>query len=204
MTAHPSLHWRVGQGALALVQGDIATARVCAVVNAANARLAGGGGVDGAIHRAAGKENLQRACQKIIRERGPLEPGEAVVTPGFALPARWIIHTVGPVWRGGMHGEPEQLRSCYDASLLLASAQDCPGSPGSPGGPGDQDVAFPAVSCGVYGYPADLAARVALPALTAGLEAGLVREASLWLFSADLFAIFQAAATERLGPALEK
>jgi O-acetyl-ADP-ribose deacetylase len=128
------------------VLGDITEQSVDAVVNAANARLAGGGGVDGAIHRAAGAAELHAACAVL---RG-CEPGDAVATPGFALPARWIIHTVGPVWAGGARGEPEILASCYRRSLAVAD------------GLGARSVAFPAISTGVYGYPPELAAAVAV------------------------------------------
>ena len=123
---------------LEAAQGDITLEQVDAVVNAANARLAGGGGVDGAIHRAAGAAQLQAACRAI----GGCSPGQAVVTDGFALPARFIIHTVGPVWHGGTSGEPETLASCYRAALSRADEM------------GARSVAFPAISTGVYGYPA--------------------------------------------------
>ena len=131
---------------LEAAQGDIALEQVDAVVNAANARLAGGGGVDGAIHRAAGSARLHAACRAI----GGCPPGQAVVTDGFDLPARFIIHTVGPVWHGGGAGEPETLASCYVAALAVADEI------------GARSVAFPAISTGVYGYPPDLAAAVAV------------------------------------------
>ena len=129
-----------------LQQGDITKLAVDAIVNAANSRLAGGGGVDGAIHRAAGYEELQAACRKL---RG-CETGDAKITPGFNLPARHVIHTVGPVYRDGAHGEPELLASCYRRSLEVAVASDC------------KTVAFPAISTGVYGYPFDEATEIAL------------------------------------------
>ena len=131
-----------------IVQGDITKLTVDAIVNAANSSLLGGGGVDGAIHRAAGPELLE-AC----RELGGCPTGEARITPGFRLPARWVIHTVGPVWHGGERGESELLRACYDHSLQLASTQ------------GLQTIAFPAISTGVYGYPIEAAARIALTAM---------------------------------------
>lgn len=137
-------------------QGDITTLNVDAIVNAANAALAGGGGVDGAIHRAAGPD-LHAACKAIPMVapfvRCPV--GEARITPGFALPARWIIHTVGPVWHGGREGEPEALASCYRESLRLAIEHDV------------RSIAFPAISCGVFGYPPDRAAGVAVRTLRA-------------------------------------
>jgi len=131
---------------LAAVLGDITEERVDAVVNAANPRLAGGGGVDGAIHRAAGRRELQDACRVI----GGCPPGQAVATDGFRLPARWIIHAVGPVWRGGAHQEAETLASCYRSCLAVADQI------------GARSVAFPAISTGVYGYPADAAATIAV------------------------------------------
>jgi len=129
-----------------LLQGDITKLSVDAIVNAANSRLAGGGGVDGAIHRAAGYEQLQAACRKL----GGCETGDAKITPGFNLPAKHIIHTVGPVYRDGEHGEPELLASCYRRSLEVGVENAC------------QTVAFPAISTGVYGYPFDEATEIAL------------------------------------------
>jgi O-acetyl-ADP-ribose deacetylase len=131
---------------LQAAQGDITAEQVDAVVNAANRGLSGGGGVDGAIHRAAGAERLHAACRAI----GECPPGHAVVTDGFDLPARFIIHTVGPVWRDGTAGEPETLAACYRNALRVADEV------------GAKSVAFPAISTGVYGYPFDLAAEVAV------------------------------------------
>ena len=139
--------------ALDIVEADIATLAVDAVVNAANETLLGGGGVDGAIHRAAGP-GLLVACRAIpeVRPGVRCPTGEARVTPGFRLPARLVIHTVGPVWRGGGHGEAERLASCYRESLRLAHAN------------GVARIAFPAISCGVYGYPVEAAAAIATQA----------------------------------------
>ena len=137
-----------------VVRGDITAQKVSAVVNAANQTLLGGGGVDGAIHRAAGPELLAE-CRPI----GGCPTGEARITRGHRLPAKFIIHTVGPVWQGGHTNEADLLASCYRSSLSLAREHEC------------DTVAFPAISCGVYGYPLIEAARVSLSTVQAELEA---------------------------------
>lgn len=165
--------WSLGSGTLLLVEGDIARSDTDAVVNADNSRLAGGGGVDGAIHRAAGWEALQAACRVHVEEYGEVPAGQAVITPGFGLAAQWIIHAVGPIWRGGHAGEPGLLASAFRQSLRLAHERGC------------LSAAFPALSCGAYGYPVELAAPVALAELRQGLEQGLLAEVRLTLFGRD-------------------
>lgn len=133
------------RGKIEIVRDDITKLEVDAIVNAANTMLLGGGGVDGAIHRAAGPELLAE-CQTL----GGCEPGEAKITRGYRLPARFVIHTVGPIWRGGKRGEPETLANCHRNSLRLAAENRI------------NTMGFPAISCGAYGYPIDQAAQIAL------------------------------------------
>ena len=134
-----------------VIQGDITTRAVDAIVNAANQVMLGGGGVDGAIHDAAGEE-LFKACLKVpeVRPGVRCPTGEARITPGFKLPAKFVIHTVGPVCRDGQHGEPEKLTACYRNSLALAAENGC------------KSIAFPCISTGVYGYPKEAAAQIAV------------------------------------------
>lgn len=153
-----------------VVHGDITALALDAIVNAANSSLLGGGGVDGAIHRAAGPE-LLASCRAL----GGCPTGEARITPGFRLPARWVIHTVGPVWYGGQRGEPERLAACYRNRLALAEAHHL------------ADIAFPAISCGVYGYPPEEAAQIAVSELRRPRPPGSsLRRALLVAFSADM------------------
>ena len=154
-------------------QADITTLVVDAIVNAANCSLLGGGGVDGAIHRAAGPDLLE-ACRKF----GGCPTGEARITPGFRLPAKFVIHTPGPVWRGGAHGEAELLASCYRNSLRLAAEAGC------------RSVAFPCISTGVYGFPAEAAAHIAVAAARAWSEA-LPEEVVFVCFSAPALQIYR-------------
>lgn len=138
---------------IAVVEADITTLRVDAIVNAANEAMLGGGGVDGAIHRAAGPELLE-ACRLI----GPCPTGDARVSPAFQLPSRWIIHAVGPVWMGGQLDEDRLLASCYRASLKLAAEKRA------------RTLAFPAISCGIFGYPLARACDIAVRTLLDGLQ----------------------------------
>ncbi|NOY45658.1 MAG: O-acetyl-ADP-ribose deacetylase [Deltaproteobacteria bacterium] len=170
---------RVGNTRIVLVRGDITRQGVDAVVNAANPSLMGGGGVDGAIHRAGGPAILDE-CKKIVKEIGRLAPGNAVATTGGRLPARHVIHTVGPVWRGGGRGEPEVLRSAYVESLKRAEELGC------------RSVAFPSISTGAYGYPLEEAAQVALEAVIGHLEEGSpLEEVRFVLFSDTVLAAYE-------------
>jgi O-acetyl-ADP-ribose deacetylase (regulator of RNase III) len=156
-----------------IIQGDITKLNVDAIVNAANCSLLGGGGVDGAIHRAAGPE-LLKACIPL----NGCETGKAKITPGFRLPAKFVIHTPGPVYRDGLHGEPELLKSCYKSCLDLAEANDC------------ETVAFPAISTGVYGYPREAATEIAVKTVQS-FPAQKVKKVIFCCFSEQMMKIYQ-------------
>lgn len=177
---------RIGERTLALVQGDITRVPADAIVNAANEGLRGGGGVDGAIHRAGGPGIMADLDARYGRIGSRFCPaGSAVVTTAGELPARWVVHAVGPVWYGGGAGEPDALGSAYRTSMELAAAE------------GARTVTLPAISTGVYGYPVDRAARVAIRAVAEHLAGDTpVERASFVLFSVGALAAFETALDE--------
>jgi O-acetyl-ADP-ribose deacetylase (regulator of RNase III) len=175
----------IGQAKLRIIQGDITHQGTDAIVNAANSSLMGGGGVDGAIHRAGGPAILEE-CKQIVSRQGQLPTGKAVMTIGGNLKAKYVIHTVGPVWHGGSKGEPELLASAYHESLKLAMAHKL------------SSVSFPSVSTGVYGYPVNQAAKVALDNVADVLSRSptSLREVVFVLFDSRTFDAYRAALRE--------
>jgi O-acetyl-ADP-ribose deacetylase (regulator of RNase III) len=175
----------VNQARLRLLQGDITRQDSDAIVNAANSSLMGGGGVDGAIHRAGGPAILEE-CKQIVARQGRLATGKAVITTGGNLKAKHVIHTVGPIWRSGSQGEPELLASAYRESLKLAADNNL------------ESLTFPSISTGVYGYPVNEAARVAISTVIAFLsqEKTSIKEVVFVLFDAGTFAVYALALRE--------
>jgi O-acetyl-ADP-ribose deacetylase (regulator of RNase III) len=155
-------------GRIEIIRGDITKLTTDAIVNAANTTLLGGGGVDGAIHRAAGPQLLEEC-----RSLGGCRPGEAKITGGYRLPAPFVIHTVGPIWSGGQRGEAKILENCYRNSLGVAMANDL------------KRIAFPAISCGAYGYPIDEAAQIALESTISSLEQNAAIENVVFVTATD-------------------
>jgi O-acetyl-ADP-ribose deacetylase (regulator of RNase III) len=180
-----SVRYRIGSNAaLELAMGDITDETTDAIVNAANSGLLGGGGVDGAIHQAAGP-SLLAECRKIREQRGPLPPGQAVTTSGGDLKARYVIHTVGPVWQGGKVNEPQILESCYCNSIEQANIKFC------------TSVSFPSISTGAFGYPVAPAAQIALRAIADLLhEPRSVKLVRFVLFDQRTYKAYAAAAEE--------
>ena len=174
---------QVRNASIELVQGDITAQQVDTIVNAANSSLMGGGGVDGAIHRAGGPQILEE-CKAIRAQQGKLPTGQAVATTGGKLPARWVIHGVGPIWRGGQAGEPKLLASCYQNSLAIARDK------------GAQSVAFPSISTGAYRYPLAKAALISLATVRDELiEHGSPALVRFVLFDATTLAAYRDALT---------
>jgi O-acetyl-ADP-ribose deacetylase (regulator of RNase III) len=171
--------------ALSVVTSDLTRLALDAIVNAANPALLGGGGVDGAIHRAAGP-GLLEACRALPQVAPGVRcpTGEARITAGYLLPARYVIHTVGPVWKGGHHGEPELLARCYRSCVSLALRHEV------------KSIGFPAISCGVYGYPPEQAARVAIAALRETLTAHPAMDVRLCCFDERMAFIWRQALSQ--------
>jgi len=182
------LEFRIGNAKIRIIRGDITEQETDAIVNAANSSLMGGGGVDGAIHRKGGPKILEE-CKRIRRTQWPngLPTGKAVITTGGNLKAKYVIHTVGPVWRGGKHGEAELLADAYRNSLKLAVSK------------GIKTISFPAISTGAYGYPMEEAAEVALKTVRDFLEAeDKLDEVVFVLFTESAYRIYERKAREIL------
>jgi O-acetyl-ADP-ribose deacetylase (regulator of RNase III) len=168
----------IGRAKLSLIPGDITRQRTEAIVNAANSGLMGGGGVDGAIHRAGGPAILEE-CRRIRADKGPLPTGKAVITTGGKLAASYVIHTVGPIWHGGMHREAELLASAYRESLKLAADK------------GIKTISFPSISTGAYGYPVEEAAAVALKTVAEFLQEDTsLQEVTFVLFDTPTYEVY--------------
>lgn len=175
----------INETTLSIVQGDITTQTTDAIVNAANPTLMGGGGVDGAIHRAGGAAILEE-CKRIVANQGQLPTGKAVITTGGRLKARYVIHTVGPVWRGGNRDEAQLLASAYQESLKLAAEH------------GLTSISFPSISTGAYGYPVDEAAKVAIEAVATFLkkQSTSIRKVVFVLFDPGTYQAYSSALDE--------
>ena len=180
----------INQTKLSLIQGDITRQETDAIVNAANPSLMGGGGVDGAIHRAGGRAILD-ACKRIVSKQGRLATGKAVITTGGNLKAKYVIHTVGPIWRGGKKSEAELLTSAYQESLKLAIEHNL------------ESISFPSISTGAYGYPVEEAAMVAIKAVISFLrmrkekEATSLKEVVFVLFDSRTYEYYRSALEEK-------
>jgi O-acetyl-ADP-ribose deacetylase (regulator of RNase III) len=175
----------INKRSLTLIEGDITISSTEAIVNAANSGLMGGGGVDGAIHRAGGPAILKE-CKMIIEKQGNLPPGKAIITTGGNLKAKYVIHTVGPIWSGGNRKEADLLASSYKESLRLAEKNSL------------HSISFPSISTGAYSYPVDKAARLALKTVTSFLkeEASSIREVVFVLYGYKTYDIYQVALSE--------
>ena len=180
--ARPATEANINQTRLSIIQGDITRQDTDAIVNAANSSLMGGGGVDGAIHRAGGPAILEE-CKQIVARQGQLPTGQAVITTGGDLKARFVIHTVGPIWHGGSQGEPDLLASAYRESLRVAAENNL------------VSISFPSISTGAYGYPVAQAAEVALNTVVSFLseQATSIKEVVFVLFDSATFASYSSA-----------
>jgi len=183
-----SVEATINQAKLSIIQGDITQQDTDAIVNAANPSLMGGGGVDGAIHRAGGHAILEE-CKQIVSRQGRLPTGKAVMTSGGNLRARYVIHTVGPVWHGGNKGEPELLASAYQESLKLAAQNNL------------ASISFPSISTGAYAYPVDRASRIALETVISFLRQSItsIREVVFVLFDSQTFDAYSSALRDLTG-----